>query len=33
MNEGELINNELDQEQRVIVDQLKQIMAEGRTAE
>ena len=33
MNEDELINDELDQEQRMIVDQLKQIMAEGRTAE
>ena len=33
MNEDELINDELDQEQRMIVDQLKQIMAEGRTAD
>ena len=33
MNEDELINDELDQEERMIVDQLKQIMAEGRTAE
>ena len=33
MNEDESIDVELDQEQRMIVDQLKQIMAEGRTTE